>query len=156
MQVAIFDFDGTLYEKETFNSLMKHLEEHPNYQAEYKKFYRDILPPFIGHKLKVYPTHKMRANSMQLYVNALDRLSVNELNMFFSDLAQKMRKDFNPLIIESFKEHDANNVYIIHVYGAFTNLLTYVTTEYDFNEVNVIAIPIIIYHFSNVVKYIEK
>src|SRR5690625_7107544 len=93
MQVAIFDFDGTLYEKETFNSLMKHLEEHPNYQAEYKKFYRDILPPFIGHKLKVYPTHKMRANSMQLYVNALDRLSVNELNMFFSDLAQKMRKD---------------------------------------------------------------
>src|SRR5699024_280154 len=155
MQVAIFDFDGTLYEKETFNSLMKHLEEHPNYQdeykkfyrdilspfignklkvytihkihensmqlyvndsnslmkhleehpnyqAEYKKFYRDILPPFIGHKLKVYPTHKMRANSMQLYVNALDRLSANELNMFFSDLAQKMRKDFNPLIIERF------------------------------------------------------
>lgn len=143
MQVAIFDFDGTLYEKETFNSLMKHLEEHPNYQAEYKKFYRDILPPFIGHKLKVYPTHKMRANSMQLYVNALDRLSVNELNMFFSDLAQKMRKDFNPLIIERFKEHHANNVYTMLVSGAFTDLLTHFTTEFPFDKVIGTDIPIL-------------
>src|SRR5699024_11606926 len=109
--VAIFDFDGTLYEKETFNSLMKHLEEHPNYKAEYKKFYRDILPPFIGHKLKVYPTHKMRANSMQLYVNDLNRISVNELIMFFSNIVQKMRKDLNLFIIERFKELLDNKVY---------------------------------------------
>src|SRR5699024_11943537 len=111
MQVAIFDFDGTLYEKETFNSLMKHLEEHPNYQAEYKKFYRDILPPFIGHKLKVYPTHKMRENSMQLYVNPLDRLSAIELNKFFLDLAQKKRKDFIHLNFERFKLHNVNHIY---------------------------------------------
>src|SRR5699024_4448286 len=143
MQVAIFDFDGTLYEKETFNSLMKHLEEHPNYQAEYKKLYRDILPPFIVHKLKVYPTHKMRANSMQLYVNALDRLSANELNMYFANLRQKMRTDFNHLISERRTEHHANKVYTMLVSGAFTNIGTHFTTEYPCDKVIGTDIPII-------------
>src|SRR5699024_10250618 len=143
MLVSMFDLDDNLDEKETFNSLMKHLEEHPNYQAEYKKFYRDILPPLIGHKLKVYPTHKMRANSMQLYVNALDRLSANELDMFFSDIAQEMRKDFNPLIIERFREDHANIVYTLLVSCAFTNLLIHVTTEFPFDKVIGTDIPIL-------------
>lgn len=143
MRVAIFDFDGTLYEKETFNSLMQHLKEHPNYQAEYKRFYREILPPFIGHKLKVYPTHRMRAYSMQLYVDALDRLSIDELNAFFGGLAQKMRKDFNPLTIERFKEHNDDNVHTMLVSGAFTELLTHFTEEFAFDTVIGTDIPIL-------------
>lgn len=143
MQVAIFDFDGTLYEKETFNSLMQHLKEHPDYQAEYKKFYKEILPPYIGHKLKIYPTHRMRAYSMQLYMGALDRLSINELNAFFSSLAKKMREDFNPLTIERFEKHHNDNVYTMLVSGAYTNLLTQFTEELPFDTVIGTDIPIL-------------
>src|SRR5690625_6601144 len=63
--------------------------------------------------------------------------------MFFSDLAQKMRKDFNPLIIERFKEHHANNVYTMLVSGAFTDLLTHFTTEFPFDKVIGTDIPIL-------------
>lgn len=143
MQVAIFDFDGTLYEKETFNSLMQHLKEHPDYQAEYKKFYKEILLPYIGHKLKVYPTHRMRAYSMQLYMGALDRLSVNELNAFFSSLAQEMREDFNPLTIKRFEKHHNDNVYTMLVSGAYTDLLTQFKEEFPFDTIIGTDIPIL-------------
>lgn len=143
MRVAIFDFDGTLYDKETFNSLMQHLKDHPDYQNEYKHFFRNILPPFIGHKLKIYPTHKMRAYSMQLYVNALDRLSIKELNAFFYSLAKEMRKDFNLLTIKRFKEHHNENIHTMLVSGAFTDLLTHFTDEFPFDAVIGTDIPIL-------------
>lgn len=143
MRVAIFDFDGTLYEKETFNSLMQHLKDHPDYQNKYKSFYRNILPPYIGHKLKIYPTHKMRAYSMQLYINALDRLSIKELKSFFYTLARDMRQDFNPLTINRFKKHQDENVHTMLVSGAFTDLLTHFTKEFPFNTVIGTDIPIL-------------
>lgn len=143
MRVAIFDFDGTLYEKETFNSLMQHLKEHPDYQKEYKKFFRDILPPYIGHKLKIYPTHRMRAYSMQLYMNALDRLSIKELNEFFGSLAKNMRKDFNPLTINRFKKHYEEDIHTMLVSGAYTDLLTHFTDEFPFDTVIGTDIPIL-------------
>lgn len=143
MQVAIFDFDGTLYEKETFNSLMQHLKEHPDYQDEYKKFYKEILPPFIAHKLKIYPTHRMRANSMQLYMGALDRLYINELASFFGELAQQMRADFNPLIIERFKKHHKDKIHTMLVSGAYTHLLTHFREEFPFDTIIGTEIPIL-------------
>ncbi len=143
MRVAIFDFDGTLYKKETFNSLMDHLKEHSEYQTEYKQFYRRILPPYLGHKLKIYPTHRMRAYSMQLYMNALDRLSLKELNDFFGSLAKKMRSDFNPPVIKRLEKHFQEGTYTMLVSGAYTHLLTQFKKEFPFNEIIGTDIPIL-------------
>ena len=38
MRVAIFDFDGTLYSKETFQLLMDHLKSHPVHSQNIKAF----------------------------------------------------------------------------------------------------------------------
>ena len=65
MRVAIVDFDGTLYAKETFQILMDHLKKHPVYRTKYNRFFRDILPPYLGYKLKIYPEKKMKERSMQ-------------------------------------------------------------------------------------------
>lgn len=143
MRVAIFDFDGTLYEKETFNMLMTHLKEHPNYILEYKQFYRAILPPYLGHKIKVYPTHKMRARSMQIYMEALDRKSTKELSVFFHEIAVKMRPDFNPLIIERFNQHRDDGVHLMLVSGAYTELLEQFRTEFPFDTLIGTDIPIL-------------
>lgn len=143
MRVAIFDFDGTLYKKETFNSLMEHLKEHPDYQKEYKQFYRRIIPPYLGHKLKIYPTHCMRAHSMQLYMSALDRLSLKELNDFFGSLAKKMRSDFNPVVIKRLEKHFQDGTYTMLVSGAYTQLLTQFKKEFPFDEIIGTDIPIL-------------
>lgn len=123
MQVAIFDFDGTLYKKETFKVLMKHLKNHPIYHTRYNKFLRFMLPRYIGYKMGVYPVEKMKERSMQVYLDAINDMSEEELEVYFKEVAHKMKNDFNPLVIDKLHEHIKNGVYVMIVSGAYIPLL---------------------------------
>ncbi|RNF38378.1 HAD family hydrolase [Planococcus salinus] len=129
MRVAIFDFDGTLYSKETFQLMMDHLKHHPEHSKRYRMFYRAILPPYLGHKLKIYPEKKMRQRSVQAYLSALQTFSRNDLEQYFQEIAEKMHADMNPGVVERLKQHVANNDYVMLVSGAFMPLLEAVTKE---------------------------
>jgi HAD superfamily hydrolase (TIGR01490 family) len=141
MRVAIFDFDGTLYQKETFRILMDQLKNHRIYHSKYKKFYHSILPSYIGYKLKLYPEQKMKERSMQVYLDALNQLSKDELESFFEELAAKMRKDFNPLVISRLEHHVANKDYVMLVSGAYTPLLQSATKGLPFDKIIGTDIP---------------
>ena len=142
MRVAIVDFDGTLYAKETYQIMMDHLKEHPVYHTRYKGFFRSILPPYIGHKLKIYPKHKMRERSMQIYLDALKDLSVEEMDTYFHDIAAKMRADFNPEVVSRVKQHAADGVHVMLVSGAYTPLLHIVVDGLPFDKIIGTNIPI--------------
>ncbi|WP_347177910.1 hypothetical protein [Sporosarcina thermotolerans] len=83
MRIAIFDFDGTLYSKETFQLLMDHLKDHPVHGPKYKPFFRKILPLYIGYKLKIVPEPTMKERSMQIYAGALHTLSKKSWTTIF-------------------------------------------------------------------------
>ena len=142
VRVAVFDFDGTLYAKETFDVLMDHLKKHPVYHTKYNRFLRAILPPYIGYKLKIYPEKKMKERSMKFYLDALDNFSIAELDTYFEEIARKMQKDFNPLIISRIKQHAADNVHVMLVSGAYTPLLLSVTKGLPFDNIIGTDIPI--------------
>lgn len=142
MRVAIFDFDGTLYAKETYQTMMNHLKEHPVYHARYNRFFRTMLPPYIGHKLKIYPKHKMRERSMKIYLEALENFTVSELDIFFKEIADKMRKDFNQEVVTRLAQHAADNVHVILVSGAYTPLLHAVTRGLPFDHIIGTNIPL--------------
>ncbi len=127
MRVAIFDFDGTLYSKETFQLMMDHLKNHPKHSRRYRQFYRAIMPPYIGHKLKIYPERKMRERSVQAYLSALETFTKTELEQFFGEIADRMHDDMNLNVVERLQAHVANNDYVMLVSGAFTPLLHAVT-----------------------------
>lgn len=129
MRVAIFDFDGTLYSKETFQLMMDHLKNHPVHHLRYRKFYRAILPPYLGHKLKIYPEKKMRERSVQAYLSALQTFSQSDLEQYFGEIAEKMHDDMNPRVVERLKQHVENNDHVMLVSGAFMPLLNAVTKQ---------------------------
>src|SRR5690625_6258367 len=79
VRVAIFDFDGTLYRKETFKLLMSHLKNHPIYNTKYGQFFRWVAPRFAAYKMKIYPEARMKERSMQKYISVLDELTKKEL-----------------------------------------------------------------------------
>ncbi len=141
MRVAIFDFDGTLYAKETFQLMMAHLKNHPVHNRRYRKFYRTIMPPYIGHKLKIYPEAKMRARSVQAYLAALETFSKQELEEYFGEIANLMHDDFNPEVIERLKQHVSNEDYCMLVSGAFTPLLHAVTKELPIGKIIGTEVP---------------
>ncbi|MBD7945257.1 HAD-IB family hydrolase [Psychrobacillus sp. AK 1817] len=135
MRVAIFDFDGTLYEEETFKLLMNHLKEHPTYHPQYKRFYRSIVPPYIANKLKLYPTTNMKKRSMQLYLEAFEGRSRDEMYQYFDELKEQMQKNFNKKVLEKLNAHQQENVHIYLVSGAYTQFLERVTEGISFKQI---------------------
>ncbi len=142
MRVAIFDFDGTLYREETYQMLMDHLKDHPLYRKRYPQFMRAIVPPYLANKAKFYPTDKMRAHSMQLYLNALNDLTVEEVEIYFEQIAQKMKAHFNESIVQRLQEHADDQVYIMLVSGAYTPLLHTVLEDLPIQTIIGTDIPI--------------
>lgn len=142
MRVAIFDFDGTLYKKETYQLLMDHLKEHPLYRKRYPQFMRSILPPYLASKAKLYPKKKMRERSMQIYLNALNDLTIEEADIYFGQIAQKMQNDFNADVVNKVKEHAADDLHIMIVSGAYTPLLHTATEGLPIDTIIGTDIPI--------------
>jgi HAD superfamily hydrolase (TIGR01490 family) len=141
MQVAIFDFDGTLYAEETFKLLMNHLKEHPIHKSKYNRFYRSIIPPYFANKLKLYPESKMKKLSMQLYLQAFEGLSTFEMDAYFEELKIKIHQDFNPDVIARLQKHQSEKVHILLVSGAYTQFLHRVTAGISFNQIIGTDIP---------------
>lgn len=141
MRIAIFDFDGTIYKKETFSLMMEHLKTHPTLNV-YKKFYRSILPIYIAYKLKVYPETKMKEQMMERYLKALDGLTEAQLDVFFADAATKMKNDLNDKVLSRMDQHAKDGVYNMVVSGAFTPLLIAVTKTLPIQNVIGTEIPL--------------
>ena len=142
MKLAIFDFDGTIYENETFSLLMNHLKEHPVYGNHYAKFYRSALLPYIGYKIKLYPEEKMKKRLMQNYLQVLDGLSKKEITLFFTEIAGEMKTDLNKHVLSRMKEHKDNGFHIMIVSGAFTPLLESIAKDFPVDTIIGTDIPI--------------
>ncbi|ARF13393.1 HAD family hydrolase [Sporosarcina ureae] len=141
MKVAIFDFDGTLYTKETFKLLMEQLKNHPTYKQYYRKFYRSILPLYIRYKLKILPESVMKERSMHLYLKALDSLTMTELHEFFKGMHNVMMPDFNEQVINRLAKHRKDGYHVLLVSGAYTPFLKAVTSHLIFDRIIGTEIP---------------
>lgn len=141
MKLAIFDFDGTLYKEETFSLLMSHLKEHPAYGSRYKKFYRSILAPYIGYKLRLYPERKMKMQLMQRYLRAFFSLSEKELDYYFAEIAEAMKENFNRDVVAKLHKHADDGVFVMIVSGAFTPLLKAAAKEFPVDSIIGTEIP---------------
>ncbi|AXH99583.1 HAD-IB family hydrolase [Sporosarcina sp. PTS2304] len=141
MKVAIFDFDGTLYTKETFSLLMDHLKKHPTYKRYYGKFYRSILPLYIRYKLNILPESEMKERSMQLYLRALSPLTLPQLQRYFEEMHDEMKNDFNEEVVARLAEHRADGYRVLLVSGAYTPFLHAVTHHLPFDHVIGTDIP---------------
>src|SRR5690625_275739 len=142
MRVAIFDFDGTLYKKETFQLLMDHLKNHPTYHKNYNRFFLSLLPIYISYKLKLYPESKMKERSMQLYISAFGDITKEDLTSFFNEIAERMKNDFNHHVLSRLKQHVQDDVFTMLVSGAYTTLLKSVTRDNMFDTIIGTDIPL--------------
>lgn len=141
MKVAIFDFDGTLYEKETFPLLMEQLKSHPIYHKQYNRFYISIIPTYVAHRLRLMSTSRMRTNMMKKYLNVFEGFREEEIIAYYEEIAEVMKEDFNPKVIAALEKHVADGVHVMLVSGAFMPLLKPVVGHLPFDDIIGTEIP---------------
>jgi len=142
MRVAIFDFDGTLYPQETFTLMMNYMKKHPVHSSKYQSFFRALMKPYLAYKMKIYPENKMKAKSMQLYLDALKGLHQREIETYFEDMSKGMRNELNGRVVERLKHHLIEGDHVLLVSGAFTPMLNEVTRDFAIHDVIGTEIPI--------------
>jgi len=133
MQVAIFDFDGTIYKKETFQLMMNHLKHHPTMEG-YDAFYRSIVPIYAAYKIKLYPESWMKAHLMKKYLQTFAGMSDKEIFHFFAEVKDEVMHELNEQVVERLEEHAANDVYTMVVSGAFTSFLNATIADLPFDR----------------------
>jgi len=142
MRVAIFDFDGTLYPQETYTVMMNYLKKHPVHSSKYKSFYRALMKPYLAYKMHIYPEDKMKAKSMQLYLDALKGMHQREVEKYFEDMSKKMSNELNWNVVDRLQNHLTEGDHVMLVSGAFTPMLEEVTRDYAIHDVIGTEIPI--------------
>ncbi|CAD2072418.1 HAD family hydrolase [Phocicoccus pinnipedialis] len=123
MRIALFDFDGTIYPHETFETLRLHMRDNPKYKKYYKHFVVRFAPSYFGYKLRLVPKLKMQFKALESYVHAFKGMSKEDLEDFFKIVAEDMRKELREEILERIDELRNNDYYTILISGAFTPLL---------------------------------
>lgn len=123
MRVALFDFDGTIYPHETFETLRLHMRDNPKYKKYYKHFVMRFAPSYFGHKLKLVPKLKMQYKALESYIHAFKGMTKEDLESFFEIVAEDMEKELRHEILERIDELRKKNYYTMLVSGAFTPLL---------------------------------
>ncbi|ADU29600.1 HAD family hydrolase [Evansella cellulosilytica] len=141
MKVAIFDFDGTLFPKETFPLMMKHLKTHPVHKNKYRKFIGRLLPVYIAYKCKLYREKKMKEYSMKCFLSSLGTIREKEVEQFFEELAAHMKENLDERVIKKLEAHRKEGYYIMLVSGAFEPLLYAVTENITFDRIIGTVIP---------------
>lgn len=141
MRVAIFDFDGTLYPQETYKLMMNYLKKHPIHSSKYQPFYRALMKPYLAYKMKIYPENKMKAKSMQLYLDALKGLHQQEIETYFEDMSKEMRNELNLSVVDRLQKHLIEGDHVLLVSGAFTPMLNEVTRDLAIHNVIGTEIP---------------
>lgn len=129
MKVALFDFDGTIYKKETFPVLMNHLKKYPTFKNRYQKFFRSALLPYIAYKTKLYSEEKMKYVMMQKYLQTFKGVTIYELDLFFKSLVENMKADLNDTVIQRMQKHAMDGYHVMIVSGAFTPILQFMAEE---------------------------
>ncbi|MCK1975773.1 HAD-IB family hydrolase [Jeotgalicoccus huakuii] len=123
MKVALFDFDGTLYPHETFETLRLHLRSHPKYKKNYKHFVRYFAPTYFGYKLKLVPKIKMQQRALESYILSFKGYSKTDIEEFFTDVARSMSEELRRPLLDKIKQLKQDNYYVVLISGAFIPLL---------------------------------
>lgn len=133
MRVAIFDFDGTIYEDETFQLMMDHLKYHPTMKG-YKAFYRSIVPVYAAYKVKLYPGAWMKAYLMKRYLQTFKGMTDREIFHFFAEVKDDVMNHLRPDVMERLYKHANDDVFTMVVSGAFTPFLNATIGELPFDR----------------------
>jgi len=126
MKLAIYDFDGTIFEKETLPFIVKYWSANGYSKVRLIKFYALALKLLATYKLKLDPAmdkEKFRATAAKLFMILFEGMTKKEIAQFFGDCTSEIINHFNERVIENIHQKKAEGFHTVICSGANTLLL---------------------------------
>lgn len=108
VNLALFDFDGTLCKKDSFTGFIFYALSKRHIVKQGLK----ILPWIQAYYLKIYPANAMRS---KLYRTMFSKSDVNEIQLLAQEYSQHLITQLNPNLYQQLLNHQKNNDHIVVV-----------------------------------------
>ena len=138
LKLAVFDFNGTIFPKETIPFLIKCWKEFNYSKYRLYKLYVILLPLLIKYRLPSLTTmskEEMKIKFMERFATMFAGMSQSEIERYFLKVEKEARQHFNLEVISSLEDFKDGEYETVLLSGAFIQLLEVVGNRLEFDKV---------------------
>lgn len=147
MKLAIFDFDGTLFPKDTLPFLLTQWKQLKCSRSTIYKTYLSFIPLFVQYKLGFLTRmsrEQMKIQAVRSFNTIFDGMTEEELRIFFVGCSEKIIKLLNKDVVQELKNSRDEGYHTVLLSGTYHDLLnkigehlevdTIIGSEMNFNS----------------------
>ena len=126
MKLAVFDFDRTLFPKDTIPYLMKQWYKLEYPKSKIMKVYIKLLPAYIVYKLGIGGAKtnlKLRNQAIEGFDEIFKGMNKAEIENFFYKTSQNLNNELNEDIVNKVKKAQEEGIHTVIISGAYEPLL---------------------------------
>lgn len=144
VDLAIFDFDGTLFTEETIPFLIKTFRRSDIFRTSWKvrfRYYKTVTKMLIGlacYKIKVGPFKEkehFRKIMTQWFLGVLDQVDPVLVDAYFVESAKLMASHFNQRVVDAVKMHRDQGLNTVIVSGCYEPILKALPIAHMFDTI---------------------
>ncbi len=135
MKLAIFDFDGTLFIKDTLPFLGEEWVRQGRPRYRYLITYLSIMPILIFYKMGTVSRAKMKYQAMKKFQKMFAKLSEKQVQEFFQQTYPALTRYYNPEVLAEIKRAKSEGFHLVLLSGAYSLLLNLVAEDLEIDTV---------------------
>jgi len=138
MKIAIFDFNGTIFSRETMPFILSQWYKQKYSQYKLLKVYIPLIPLYLKYKMGLslnLSKEEMEVKAVRKVSKIFKGMSKNEIDIFFSKAASSASKYFNEKVITEISRCKKNGYYTVLLSGAYKPLLKQVATGFKIDTI---------------------
>ena len=134
-KLAIFDFDGTLFTKDTLPYIGKAWKKQTGYNFRYYLLYAKIAPVLLLYKLKLIPRETLKYLAVKNFHSIFQGMRKNEIALLFTTVFQQIYPYFNEKVIGELVNAKKEGYHTVLLSGCYTGLLEVIAEQLGFDTI---------------------
>lgn len=138
MKLAVFDFNGTIFPKETIPFLISCWKKFGYSKFKLFKLYIKLAPLIIKYKypkLTKMSKEKMKSEFLKEFSNMFKGMSDSEIDQYFKNVEKEANKYYNKKVLKEMNQFREGNFKIVILSGAFIQLLNNVGKRLEIDDI---------------------
>lgn len=135
MKLAIFDFDGTLFTKDTLPFVGQEWLRQGKSKTAFIKTWLLCMPHLIFYKLGIWPREKMKVRILPQFNRLFKNMTREGVDLLFHQAYPNMLAHFNPQVLKELRRAQHQGYHCVIVSGTYAQLLNVVAENLGFDTV---------------------
>ncbi len=135
MKLAIFDFDGTLFMRDTLPFLGEEWVRQGRPRLKYIITYLTIMPILMLYKMGKVSRARMKYQAMKKFQKMFSALSEKQVMEFFQQCYPALRRYYNPEVLVEIERAKSEGFHLVLLSGAYALLLNLVAEDLEIDTV---------------------